>query len=173
MIISCPACASRFQYEDARFGATPSKQFKCTACGTVFEFANPLLPQEERPASLVAEAADNCYGRDFSASSQPSGNASLVFLTGPKAAMSIDLINPTITIGRDSTDVATLDPETSSRHAMLEVMEDGTVWLSDLGSRNGTFTNGKAITCPTQLSDRQEFTCGNSAFMVVFGSGPA
>jgi adenylate cyclase len=83
--------------------------------------------------------------------------------------MAIGLINPETSIGRDSGDIATLDPETSSRHAVVEVAEDGSVWLIDCGSRNGTFTEGNAIDGRTQLSDRQEFTCGNSGFMLVIG----
>jgi pSer/pThr/pTyr-binding forkhead associated (FHA) protein len=60
-----------------------------------------------------------------------------------------------------------MDPETSRRHAMIEIMDDGTVWLSDLGSTNGTVTNGAPITVKSRLIDRQEFSCGKSAFMLL------
>jgi pSer/pThr/pTyr-binding forkhead associated (FHA) protein len=80
--------------------------------------------------------------------------------------MTLELTNPMTVIGRDEGDIATLDPETSRRHAMIEIMDDGSAWLSDLGSRNGTFTNDSVVSERTQLTDRQEFTCGKSTFMV-------
>jgi pSer/pThr/pTyr-binding forkhead associated (FHA) protein len=80
--------------------------------------------------------------------------------------MSLELAGPRAVIGRDEGDVITKDPETSKRHAMIEIMEDGTAWLSDLGSRNGTFTQGAPVLDRTQLMDCQEFTCGKSAFML-------
>jgi pSer/pThr/pTyr-binding forkhead associated (FHA) protein len=81
--------------------------------------------------------------------------------------MAIELINPVTIIGRDEGEVTTMDPETSKRHAMIEIMSDGSVWIEDLGSTNGTFTEGQAVTNRVQLKNRQEFTCGNSAFMIL------
>jgi len=60
-----------------------------------------------------------------------------------------------------------MDPETSKRHAMIEIMNDGTVWVTDLGSTNGTIIDGVQIASTAQLRDRQEFTCGNSTFMIM------
>jgi predicted Zn finger-like uncharacterized protein len=162
MVIVCPACSARFQYDDARFEGVDSKHFRCTKCANVFEFANPAgresgaAPKTPRP-QVGAPAPFAAQGR---------GGAHLVHLTGTKASMSLELTNPKTVIGRDDGDIATLDPEMSRRHAMIEIMEDGTAWLSDLGSRNGTFTQGTPVTGRTRLSDRQEFTCGKSAFML-------
>ena len=44
---------------------------------------------------------------------------------------------------------------------------DGTVWLEDLGSTNGTTTEGQPLNGQVQLHDRQEFTCGQSTFMLL------
>jgi pSer/pThr/pTyr-binding forkhead associated (FHA) protein len=79
----------------------------------------------------------------------------------------MELTNPQTVIGRDEGDIMTMDPETSRLHAMIEIMCDGTVWLSDLGSTNGTVTNGVPVTDKAQLEDRQEFSCGKSAFMLL------
>jgi pSer/pThr/pTyr-binding forkhead associated (FHA) protein len=63
--------------------------------------------------------------------------------------------------------VITRDPETSRRHAAIDIHADGTVWLTDLGSTNGTFVDGVQIFGTIQLVDRQEFTCGKSTFMLL------
>ena len=92
---------------------------------------------------------------------------SLAFLTGPQASMVHVLQGPETVIGREEGDVITRDPETSRRHALLEIHPDGTVWISDLQSTNGTLVKGERITAPVQLSSQQEFTCGNSTFMLL------
>ena len=69
--------------------------------------------------------------------------------------------------GDSSIRVPVPDDDVIRRHARIEIHADGTAWLSDLGSTNGTVTNGKVIDGPTQLSDRQEFSCGKSTFMLL------
>jgi hypothetical protein len=92
---------------------------------------------------------------------------SLAFLTGPLASTVRVLQTAVTTIGREEGDVIINDPEASRRHARIEIHPDGTAWLSDLGSTNGTSTNGRTIDGPIQLADRQEFTCGRSTFMLL------
>ena len=92
---------------------------------------------------------------------------SLAFLSGPQASTVQVLEQPQTVIGREDGDVITRDPETSRRHAKLEIHRDGTVWISDLQSTNGTLVNGERITGPVQLASQQEFTCGNSTFMLL------
>jgi len=204
VIIACPACAARFQYDEKRFAGTLSKHFKCLKCGAVFECLNPSQAaamsgtrgqgREGRdegvaPASQAFQAA-NTASQAFQAANTASQafqapqpnfpatsnrelitrRARLVSLTGPNASMAFELINIETIIGRDEGDIITNDPETSGRHARIEIMADGALWLSDLGSKNGTFTNGMALTGKIQLSDRQEFVCGKSAFMVRIDS---
>jgi pSer/pThr/pTyr-binding forkhead associated (FHA) protein len=81
--------------------------------------------------------------------------------------LAIELASSRTIIGRDEGDIMTMDPETSKRHAMIEIMNDGTVWITDLGSTNGTIIDGLPIASTAQLHDRQEFTCGKSAFMIM------
>jgi pSer/pThr/pTyr-binding forkhead associated (FHA) protein len=57
----------------------------------------------------------------------------------------VELLAPTTTLGREpGCDIQLLDLKLSRRHARLEVTPQG-VKLSDLGSRNGTFLNGRQI----------------------------
>ena len=63
------------------------------------------------------------------------------------------LIAKALTIGRDaSCDVVIPDRQVSRYHARVTTAEDG-VLLEDLGSKNGTFHNGKKISGPAFLQD--------------------
>jgi pSer/pThr/pTyr-binding forkhead associated (FHA) protein len=92
---------------------------------------------------------------------------SLAFLSGPQASTVQVLDRPQVVIGREEGDVITRDPETSRRHAVLDIRGDGSVWITDQQSTNGTRVNGLRITGPTRLASQQEFTCGNSTFMLL------
>lgn len=198
MIVECPACQARFQYDDARFGDARAKRFKCPKCAHIFEVANPNLPFPTDSLSLDEPATQPFTGalppddptppipvlpartttkRDRDAMLSAAGiqdpgmppglKFSLAFLTGPQASTVQVLEQPQIVIGREDGDVVTRDPETSRQHALLDIHGDGTVWISDLQSTNGTFVSGERIIEPTQLGSHQEFTCGNSTFMLL------
>lgn len=194
MIVVCPACQARFQYDDSRFGEARMKRFKCPKCSHVFEVANPVMaapPPEEilsrplpgfppeseptPPAPLVHALTTARRDRDamlVAAGIQEAGlpagyRFSLAFLSGPQASTVQVLNRPQIVIGREEGDIITQDPETSRRHAVLEIRGDGSVWLIDQQSTNGTQVNGERITGPVQLISQQEFTCGNSTFMLL------
>lgn len=201
MIVVCPACQARFQYDDTRFGAARVKRFKCPKCSHVFEVVNPglsLVPPDETlsqpitapvpapPSSMPEDeptphaplpAARTTAKRDREAMLVAAGlqvpgmppglKFSLAFLSGPQASTVQVLEQPRTMIGREEGDVITRDPETSRRHALLEIHRDGTVWISDQQSTNGTLVNGERITAPVLLGSQQEFTCGNSTFMLL------
>jgi pSer/pThr/pTyr-binding forkhead associated (FHA) protein len=59
-----------------------------------------------------------------------------------------------VTIGRSGENAIALpqDEYASSQHARLEPLRDG-VWLVDLGSRNGTYVNGRQVNGREQLHD--------------------
>lgn len=198
MIVVCPACQARFQYDDTRFGAVPAKRFKCPKCSHVFEVLNPAMaPAPHQPEATLAvippvptappateptpphplPSARTTAKRDREAMLVAAGlqtpgmppglKFSLAFLSGPQASMVQVLDQPQILIGREEGDVITRDPETSRRHALLEIHRDGTVWISDQQSTNGTLVDGARITGMVQLASQQEFTCGNSTFMLL------
>jgi predicted Zn finger-like uncharacterized protein len=194
MIVVCLACQARFQYDDSRFGAVRTKRFKCPKCSHVFEVVNPGMasatPKEtaarprlgEAPAGDAtllppAAAARTTAKRDRDVMLEAAGLHvpgmppglifSLAFLTGPQASMVQVLERPQTMIGREEGDVVTRDPETSRRHALIEIHRDGSVWISDQQSTNGTLVNDERITGPVQLVSQQEFTCGNSTFMLL------
>ncbi len=57
------------------------------------------------------------------------------------------------------------DPEVSRRHARLETQR-GTVFLRDLGSSNGTFLNGRALTSAIELREGDEVDVGTTRLIV-------
>ena len=202
MIVVCPACQARFQYDEQRFEGVPKKRFKCPKCAHVFEIANPNLtspvpdattalpdlPGSEIPLTTALRSpyldpahqgrttqrsdretmlASAGMGSD-PASLMPAGlRFSVAIVAGPQASSVHPLEKPFNTVGREEGEVISKDPEVSRRHAALEVRRDGTVWLSDLQSTNGTFVGGQRLERTIQLSHQDEFTCGNSTFMLV------
>jgi hypothetical protein len=63
-------------------------------------------------------------------------------------------------LGRVENGVAWLDsPTVSRRHARI-VIEDGAVFLEDLGSKNGTFLHEERIAGPVPLADGDVFRVG-------------
>ena len=199
MIVVCPACQARFQYDDSRFGELRIKRFKCPKCEHVFEVVNPAFaglpsggshasfipgptPPEPMPADQSTPPAPQITARTTAkrdresmlvaaglqvAGMPPGLKFSLAFLSGPQASMVHVLEQPLTVIGREEGDVITRDPETSRRHAQVEIRRDGTVWISDLESTNGTLVDGVRISALVKLSSQQEFTCGNSTFMLL------
>lgn len=182
MIVVCPSCSARFQYADERFQGARSKRFKCPRCAHVFEVLNPVVPVAPATPREIIELPEpgptettSRKQRDALLTSAGLGEAgmppgirySLAFLTGPQASTVRPLETPVMVIGREEGDVIINDPEASRKHARIEIHADGTAWLADLGSTNGTVTEGKVIERPTQLVDRQEFSCGRSTFMLL------
>lgn len=201
MIVVCPTCSARFQYDDARFQGVPRKRFRCPKCASVFEVENPFpapnpapepapeaapsfappptvaefQPEPPPPTSdLMARETTANRNRDSMlveagiSTPLPSGmRFSLAFLSGPLSSTVRVLTSAQTVIGREEGDIITNDPECSRRHCRIDVHSDGSVWLVDLGSTNGTFVDGIQIYGTVQLVDRQEFVCGRSTFMLL------
>ena len=71
-----------------------------------------------------------------------------------------------LTIGRDSTVQLVLrDPETSRRHARLET-QNGTVFIRDLESSNGTFLNGRRLESTIEVREGDEIDVGTTRLIV-------
>ena len=78
--------------------------------------------------------------------------------------MNLPLVNRYYwTIGRGSdSNLVIHDRWISRNHAMLQSTENGQFYLIDLGSRNGTFLNGRRVSIPVILKDRDLITIGNT-----------
>lgn len=74
------------------------------------------------------------------------------------------------TIGRRAeNDIVLSDPYVSGLHGKIEVKEEE-IWLTDVGSTNGTFLNGSKIPPhePVRVRPEDELQLGNSVFQVRF-----
>jgi DNA-binding winged helix-turn-helix (wHTH) protein len=73
-------------------------------------------------------------------------------------------------IGRDYDALIRIDsPKISRRHARLTI-EEGRVWLEDLGSRNGTRLNDQQVGGKARLADGDRI--GFGSFLLVFRETP-
>ena len=85
-----------------------------------------------------------------------------------KEASSFSTDAPRITLGRESSrDVQLLSPHVSRKHAVITTETEGT-FLSDSGSRSGTFVNGEAV-LKTKIEDDDEVQIG--PFLLAYKGG--
>src|SRR5215813_2345638 len=90
----------------------------------------------------------------------------LVVVRGKPEGKVIPLVGPKFKIGRGETCHLRPNSEQVSReHAEFTITGDS-VMVSDLGSRNGTLANGKALTAEYRLKDRDLVQVGPLTFAV-------
>ncbi|HEX2832793.1 MAG TPA: FHA domain-containing protein [Thermoanaerobaculia bacterium] len=187
MIIECPNCHSKYQYDEERFERKPSKKIKCARCQQIFEIHNPAFARPEPAPIEVGERTftsrdpkpmhapdtteqsplpERHTGRTEALQLPPGKRLSLAILDGPDAGTVFRVEKPRVTIGRANADLTLNDTEASRQHAVLEVRETG-ITVSDLGSTNGTLVNGEKIEDATELSDKSEFQVGATTLMLI------
>jgi pSer/pThr/pTyr-binding forkhead associated (FHA) protein len=91
--------------------------------------------------------------------------AGLRVKSGPLTGQSVEVTN-TLSIGREDADLTIEDDELSRHHAVVRLVADG-LQVEDLGSKNGTFVDGRRISEPTTVSGGSELKLGRSVFEVV------
>ena len=181
MIVSCPNCGARYQYEDSRCGESTSKRLKCSRCAGVFEVFRPAAsvndtgqrtttggrPPEDTTKELdikrvqVEEAA-----LPELAPLAPNKRYSLAVILGANAGQIFPVTQPRVVMGRGvNCDIQMQDSEVSRRHAMLEIKGD-TATVSDLGSTNGTFVDGVRVRSKA-IEAHQEFSLGTTTLMFI------
>lgn len=190
MIIECPSCRAKYQYDVERFERKASKKIKCARCQQIFEIHNPAFASREASAdpgeSTSAKRHDETHAAtkippppdttEQSPIPQPKGNdalqmpqgkrLSLAILDGPDAGTVFRIEKPRITIGRANADLTLNDTEASRQHASVEIR--GTTYkLSDLGSTNGTLFDGMKIEEAVELADKSEFQVGATTLMLI------
>jgi adenylate cyclase len=67
------------------------------------------------------------------------------------------------TVGRsEDNDFVITDRWISRNHAMLQAMDNGEMYLIDLGSRNGSFVNGRRVNIPVTMKNGDRLTFGQT-----------
>jgi pSer/pThr/pTyr-binding forkhead associated (FHA) protein len=90
----------------------------------------------------------------------------LIVVKGKPEGRVIPLAGPVFKIGRNETCQLRPNSEQVSREHSQFTLQDGVVTVQDLGSRNGTFVNGKQLTEPCQIKDRDLVQVGPLTFAV-------
>ena len=187
MIIECPSCHSKYQYDEERFERKPSKRIKCARCQQIFEIQNPAYDVKpaasaaagDRTSTARAEAKPKLPDTTESAAiPAPPGpgqeplklperkRLSLAILDGPDAGNVFRIDRPRVTIGRANADLTLNDSEASRQHAAVEI-RDASCTLMDLGSTNGTLLGGQKIEGSVELTDKSEFQVGATTLMLI------
>jgi predicted Zn finger-like uncharacterized protein len=186
VIIECPSCHSKYQYDEDRFERRPAKKIKCARCAQVFEIHNPAFAKAEPAPKIEADATSARRSVETrkaepepEAQPEPQSTApaatpqlpagkrlSLAILDGPDAGNVFRIEKPRITIGRSNADLTLNDTESSRQHAAVEV-RDLQITLSDLGSTNGTLVDGQKIAAAVELQNHSEFQVGTTTLMLI------
>jgi predicted Zn finger-like uncharacterized protein len=185
VIIECPSCRSKYQYDEERFERKPSKKIKCARCQHIFEIRNPAFLARE--PEMVHAGERTMAGRTETPKKVsdtteqtpipqppkteelqlPAGKRlSLAILDGPDAGSVYRIDRPRVTIGRAGADLTLNDGETSRLHAAIEI-RDAFFTLTDLGSTNGTLVGGEKINGAVELTDKSEFQVGATTLMLI------
>jgi pSer/pThr/pTyr-binding forkhead associated (FHA) protein/S1-C subfamily serine protease len=86
-----------------------------------------------------------------------------VILHDERRNLDLAVEGPSARLGRDPTLEVTFDPDddvVSAVHARVRKSDDGSWWLEDLGSTNGTWLSGRRVTEPQRLRTGDRFTLG-------------
>lgn len=181
MIVACPNCGARYQYEEARFGSSESKRLKCSRCTTVFEVLRPANVSPDFAASTLAGGRRNEDTTKDLAVRRPgneqkslpelaplpaSRRYSLAVILGANAGQIFPVVQPRVVLGRGvNCDIQLQDSEVSRRHAMLEIKGEAAS-VTDLDSTNGTFVDGVRIH-EKAIEPHQEFSLGTTTLMFI------
>lgn len=187
MIIECPSCHSKYQYDEERFERKPSKRIKCARCAQIFEIQNPAFGEKPQAATGAGDRTSTTRpdarpklpeATESSPIPVPAApeqeplklperkRLSLAILEGPDAGSVFRIDRPRMTIGRANADLTLNDSEASRHHAAVEV-RDALCTLTDLGSTNGTLVAGQKIEGAVELSDKSEFQVGATVLMLI------
>ncbi|HEY7563703.1 MAG TPA: FHA domain-containing protein [Acidimicrobiia bacterium] len=92
-------------------------------------------------------------------------NRVTVVRSDTQAGLSFNVTGATVLGRSDQSDVILEDPYASEFHLRLVAL-DGTLTVSDLGSTNGTYVNGRRITTPTNLRRGDALQVGKTVMEV-------
>ncbi len=150
----------------------PGQSFVIANATFRVEIAEPKLPYHTEPKS--AEEPVKMPQPPPRAEQVPYSAFTLWYRHGVGEWRSIPLNRDLIIGRRHDCDVQITEETVSRQHARLSIKE-GAVWLTDLGSSNGTFLMGERLSAqvPKSVPLGQDFSIGNTVFRVTMAKVPA
>jgi predicted Zn finger-like uncharacterized protein len=195
MIVVCPACRSRYKFDESKLGDRPKVKTRCSKCGGTIEIENPVVgsftiapdePVAPPPAPAAPPDSLRTQQTPVQPAPQETGSAtvaggdahrmgllqlpkdkrfSLAVIQGAATGQIFPVSKTRTLIGRSGADINLDDPEASRQHAALEIVGDVAI-LRDLGSTNGTWIELERIE-QHQLGNQQEFRIGSHVLMFI------
>jgi len=196
MIVSCPACAARYRYDESRFEGKATRKLRCTKCETAFDISNPATPVAPRPAAPLypppvgrgettrtrrPESADGSVRAEDPARERASRSPSVAHSPGLRLPVGQKL-SLAVIAGPDAGKtfpVATprvvigragsdieLSDAEISREHAAVEVADDSVTVFDLESTNGTYAGGKRVDS-AHLDNYGEFEIGGTTIMLI------
>ena len=197
VIIECPGCHSKYQYDEERFERKPSKKIKCARCQQIFEIHNPAFAAREAVAvgdststaakpgtrdkleetrttrpTPVAPPTDTTEQSQLPAQNEtslhlPAGKRLSLAILDGPDAGSVFRIEKPRVTIGRANADLTLNDSEASRQHAAVEIRDTSYSLSDLGSTNGTMYDGAKIEGKVELSDKSEFQVGGTTLMLI------
>lgn len=134
---------------------------------TFFRFSESLPKPEEAAPTLLEESSDLA---SLSMATPPEARWMIKVITGPNTGAEFYMHKgKTYVLGKDPElcDIIFQDLSVSRQHARLTIDENDSVFIEDLGSRNGTLVGGKIITDKQPLASQDQVTLGTTSFLVI------
>ncbi len=142
--------------------------FKCLAKDPAFRYQN-ATDLAYALLELAPETGATPTGRQWQAARRDSDEAALLVAAGPQEGREIKLHPSITTIGRKTGDITFPDDDSlDNQHAWI-TNEDGSYFLYDSGTKEGTFVSGKRVE-RIGLNNGDEISMGRQRFIY---SGPS
>lgn len=188
--VACPACQTKYRFDESQLGGKPRVTAKCKKCGGPIEIgaaeAGPAalpsagdaggpVPARERDTTARVRRlrSDENFGEETITGQRVAEvldlpqdkKYSLAVLQGKASGQIFQIQKVKTVLGRADCDIILDDPESSRQHATLEILGSRVV-VTDLGSTNGTFVQGERIE-NAELENHNEFRIGEHVLMLI------
>ncbi len=130
----------------------------------------PPAPPKPEMTAYDTIFEDSGHEEDIPFHLMPEAPLVLKVISGPNAGAEIGIERgKSYTIGKDSQscDIVFQDMSVSRNHARLEVSQDGTMDIEDLGSKNGVAVNGSLLTEKKIVTPQDLIALGTTLFMII------
>jgi predicted Zn finger-like uncharacterized protein len=123
MIIVCPACQSRYKFDESKLGERPKAKTRCAKCGSTIEIENPLLAAMTLPPGTRPPVPPPASTPPAAPSDPAPGTDTARRAVGVPAAE--ELAGQTIT-GKDLHKMGVLELPKDKRYSLAVIQGSGT-----------------------------------------------